>query len=183
MVRSCSGLFIALGDGGGRYKIMKIFELGGYGRRHDNGGKYGLGSDGGYSGVLSSTATAIRPRVTVILLGVLVVVLGLVVGGGSAAGSSGVGGDRSVAVTDLADTVVIKNFAFAPTSLAVAPATKITVVNQDRAPHTVTAQDNSFDTGIIAAGQRGEITAPSSLGTYPYICIIHPSMTGALIVK
>ena len=158
-------------------RIMKIFELGGYGRGHDNGGKYGRGSDGGYSGVLTSTATAIRPRVTVILLGVLVVVLGLVVG------SSGVGGDRSVAVTDLADTVVIKNFAFAPTSLAVAPATKITVVNQDGAPHTVTAQDNSFDTGIIAAGQRGEITAPSSPGAYPYICIIHPSMTGALIVK
>jgi plastocyanin len=109
-------------------------------------------------------------------------VLGFVVGGGSAAGSS-VGGGRSVAVTDLPDTVVIKNFAFGPTSLAVAPGTKITVVNQDRAPHTVTARDNSFDTDTIAGGQRGEITAPSSPGTYPYICTIHPSMTGTLIVK
>ncbi|MDQ4092424.1 MAG: cupredoxin family copper-binding protein [Actinomycetota bacterium] len=119
---------------------------------------------------------------TAILLGVLAVALGLVVSGGSAAGSSGVGGRGLVAVTDLADTVVIKNFAFGPTSLAVAPGTRITVVNQDRAPHTVTARDNSFDTGTIAGGQRGEITAPSLPGTYPYICTIHPSMTGTLIV-
>ena len=134
-------------------------------------------------GVLTSTATAIRSRVTAILLGMLVVVLGFVVGGGSAAGSSSVGGGRWVAVTDLADTVVIKNFAFGPTSLVVAPGTKITVVNQDRAPHTVTARDNSFDTGIIAGGQRAEITAPSSPSTYPYIRAIRPSMTGTLLVK
>jgi hypothetical protein len=80
-------------------------------------------------GVLAWTATAIRSRVTAILLGVLVVVLGLVPSGGSAAGSS-IGGDRSVAITNLADTVVIKNFAFGPTSLAVAPGTQITVVNR-----------------------------------------------------
>jgi hypothetical protein len=42
--------------------------------------------------VLTSTATAIRSRVTAILLGMLVAVLGFVVGGGSAAGSSSVGG-------------------------------------------------------------------------------------------
>jgi plastocyanin len=93
-------------------------------------------------GVLASTATAIRSRVTAILLGML-----------------------------------------GPTSLVVAPGTKITVVNQDRAPHTVTARDNSFDTGTIAGGQRAEITAPSSPGTYPYICAIYPSMTGTLFVK
>ncbi|MCA1694702.1 MAG: cupredoxin domain-containing protein [Actinobacteria bacterium] len=67
--------------------------------------------------------------------------------------------------------------------MVAAPGKKITVINQDRAPHTLTARDKSFDTGTIAGGQRGEITAPSSPGTYPYLCSIHPTMTGTLIVK
>lgn len=132
---------------------------------------------------MASTATAIRSRPTAILLAMLVAVLALVVGYGNAAGSSGVGDGSPVAAADLPDTVVIKNFAFGPVSLAVTSGTKITVVNQDRAPYTMTARDKSFDTGTITGGQRGEITAPSSPGTYPYLCIIHPSMTGTLIVK
>jgi plastocyanin len=78
---------------------------------------------------------------------------------------------------------VIKNFVFGPASLVVGPATKITVVNEDRAPHTVTAVNKSFDSGTVPGGQRGGFTAPSSPSTYPYVCTIHPSMTGVLIVK
>lgn len=76
-----------------------------------------------------------------------------------------------------------ESFAFGPASLVVSPGTRIAVLNQDRAPHTVTAVNKSFDSGTIPAGQRGEFTAPRSPGTYPYICTIHPSMTGTLIVK
>jgi plastocyanin len=83
----------------------------------------------------------------------------------------------------LPDTIVIKNFAFRSASLVVAPGTKISVVNQDRAPHTITVVNKSFDTGTIPGGQRGEFTASNTPGTYPYVCTIHPSMTGTLIVK
>jgi plastocyanin len=76
-----------------------------------------------------------------------------------------------------ADSVVIGNFAFGPVSLVAAPGKKITVINQDRASHTLTARDKSFDTGTIAGGQRGEITAPSSPGTYPYLCSIYGAFT------
>jgi plastocyanin len=122
-------------------------------------------------------------RAVAILLSVLIVVFGLVVGSGTAAGSTAARNDIPGVATVLPSTVVIKNFAFGPASLVVAPGTKITVLNQDRAPHTVTAVNKSFDSGTIPGGQRGEFTAPSSPGTYPYICTIHPSMTGALIVK
>ena len=127
--------------------------------------------------------TAGRSRVTAILLATLIVVFGLVVAYGSAAASATVGDRAEVISTNLADTVVIKNFAFGPATMMVAPGTKITVVNQDKAPHTITAVNKSFDTGTIAGGHSGVLTAPSTPGTYPYICTIHPSMTGTLIVK
>jgi plastocyanin len=134
---------------------------------------------------VTPSATAIRLRPTVILLTMLVAMLGLVLGCGGGAGSSAGGGGSSgpVAAPTTSDTIVIKNFAFVPASLTAAPGTKITVINQDQAPHTVTANDKSFDTSTIAGGQRGEITAPTRPGNYPYICTIHQYMTGTLVVQ
>jgi plastocyanin len=134
---------------------------------------------------MTRPTTAIRWRPTVILLTMLVAVLGLVLGCGGGAGSSAGGGGSSgpAAAPTTPDTIVIKNFAFVPASLTVAPGTKITVINQDQAPHTVTANDKSFDTGTIAGGQRGEVTAPTRPGNYPYICTIHQYMTGTLVVQ
>ena len=133
--------------------------------------------------VMSPAATAHPRRAMAVLLAAVIAVLGLVVGNGSAAGSTDVG-DRTAAVsTILPNTVVIKNFAFGPATMVAAPGTQITVVNQDKAPHTMTAVNKAFDTGTIAGGQRGVLTAPSTPGTYPYVCTIHPSMTGTLIVK
>ena len=88
-----------------------------------------------------------------------------------------------VSPTPAATTITIKNFAYVPPSLTVAPGTKITVVNEDEAPHTVTATNHAFDSGIIQGGQRGEVTAPTTPGSYPYICTIHPFMKGTLIVQ
>jgi plastocyanin len=124
-----------------------------------------------------------RSRVMAVVLAALIAALGVAVSYGSAAASTGAGSGAAVASTNLPATVVIKNFAFGPSSMTVAPGTKITVVNQDRAPHSVTAVNKSFDSGTILGGQRGEITAPNTPGTYPYICTLHTSMTGTLIVK
>jgi plastocyanin len=118
-----------------------------------------------------------------IVLAVLIAVLGLVVGCGSAAGSTATGNSAAVVSTALPNNIDIKNFAYGPSTLVVGPGTKVTVANQDRAPHTVTAVNKAFDSGTIAGGQRGTFTAPNTPGTYPYVCTIHPSMTGTLIVK
>jgi plastocyanin len=133
--------------------------------------------------MITQPTTVVRSRPPTILLAVLLAVLGLVVGCGAGAGNSAGGGGGQTTTPSAPDTIVIKNFAFVPDSLTVAPATKITVINEDQAPHTVTANDKSFDTGTIAGGQRGEFTAPTKPGTYPYICTIHQYMTGTLIVR
>ena len=58
----------------------------------------------------------------------------------------------------------------------------VTWVNQDIAPHTVTADDGSFDSGNLNPGYSWSyvFTTP---GTYTYHCIYHPWMHGTIIVK
>ena len=59
----------------------------------------------------------------------------------------------------------------------------INVANADGAPHTLTAVDGSFDTGILPGGASGGLVAPSAPGTYAFFCSLHPSMTGTLTVN
>lgn len=81
-------------------------------------------------------------------------------------------------------TVTIKDFAFDPATLTVAPGTSITVTNQDSAGHTLTAvgPGKEFDTGLLSQGRSATITAPTTPGSYPFHCDVHPNMTGTLVV-
>ena len=80
--------------------------------------------------------------------------------------------------------IVIDNFTFSPATLTVTPGEKVTVVNKDSTTHTVTATGNkAFDTGDIASGATTTFTAPSTAGSYPYICTIHQFMHGTLTVS
>jgi plastocyanin len=58
----------------------------------------------------------------------------------------------------------------------------VTWVNNDNAPHTVTANDGSFSSGNIAPGGSFSFTFTRA-GTYKYHCVYHPWMTGTVIVK
>ncbi|MFJ9010716.1 cupredoxin domain-containing protein [Streptomyces canus] len=79
--------------------------------------------------------------------------------------------------------VVIENFTFRPANLQVRPGTKVTVVNKDSDAHTVTAtEDKIFDTGNITGGATVTFTAPSTPGSYSYLCTLHPNMKGTLTV-
>lgn len=82
-----------------------------------------------------------------------------------------------------ASTIDIKNFAFSPKSLTVAPGATVTVTNQDAVAHTITAMQGGFNTGDIAPGQSKTFTAPNAAGRYTYICSIHQYMTGMLTVS
>ncbi|MFF2846861.1 cupredoxin family copper-binding protein [Streptomyces sp. NPDC058001] len=106
-------------------------------------------------------------------------------GGGSSTPSGSVSGSASASGTGQAAVIVIKNFAFEPSTLTVAPGTKVTIRNEDSVTHTLTASGGGkpFDTGDIAAGASGTFAAPSGAGSYPYICTIHPFMKGTLTVS
>ncbi|WP_333767465.1 cupredoxin domain-containing protein [Streptomyces sp. IBSBF 2435] len=95
--------------------------------------------------------------------------------GPAASGSSAPAGATRITITD---------FMFSPATLTVRPGAKVTVVNQDSTVHTVTAtEDKQFDTGSVAPGRTTTFTAPTTPGTYGYICTIHQFMTGTLTVS
>ena len=80
------------------------------------------------------------------------------------------------------NAVSIKGFAFSVSTLNVAEGTKVTWTNNDATTHTVTADDDSFNSGDIAAGQTYSRTF-SVAGTYNYHCIYHSMMKGSVLVK
>ena len=77
-------------------------------------------------------------------------------------------------------TLEISDFAFSAS--AAGPGAAVAVSNRDGFPHTVTADDGSFDSGTVDAGATGGFVAPSAPGTYPFHCEIHPQMNGTLTV-
>jgi plastocyanin len=79
-------------------------------------------------------------------------------------------------------TVVMEGVAFVPGVLRVARGDTVVWVNKDAFPHTATAQDKSFDSREIAAGKQWRFTAKRA-GTFPYVCTLHPTMKGSLVVE
>ena len=87
--------------------------------------------------------------------------------------------------TQVSGTLIdIKDFAFSPKTLTVKAGETITVTNSDSMGHSVTADDKSFDTGVLGSGKSGSFTAPTKPGAYGFYCSLHPStMKGVLIVE
>ncbi|MBI4276241.1 cupredoxin domain-containing protein [Candidatus Uhrbacteria bacterium] len=81
--------------------------------------------------------------------------------------------------------VVIKNFAFTVPSVTVKKGDIVHFMNQDSAPHTVTAVDALFQGSetLNNGGTFGLNTATLAPGTYEYFCNFHPSMKGTIIVQ
>lgn len=80
------------------------------------------------------------------------------------------------------NSVQISNFSFSPTTLTVKIGDRVTWTNQDSIGHSSTADDKSFDTGVLDQGKSGTVTF-SKAGTYTYHCSVHPTMTGTIIVQ
>jgi plastocyanin len=114
----------------------------------------------------------------------LACVLLLAACGSSSAHSTAASG-ASPGAGNAADTIVIKNFMYSPSTLTVSPGAVVTVHNEDTVTHTLTDKSDSklFSTGDIPAGQSKTFRAPNKAGSYSYICMIHQFMSGTLVVR
>lgn len=78
-------------------------------------------------------------------------------------------------------TIEIADFAFAPNEAHVPPGTEVTWTNVDPAPHAVTDEAGTFDSGTI--DPQGTFTFRFDRpGSYRYACSIHPTMRGTVHV-
>lgn len=77
--------------------------------------------------------------------------------------------------------VTISNFSFNPDVLEVSANDTVTWRNNDSVTHKIVSS-NLFESGNLNQGNEFSFTFTTP-GTYDYICSIHPSMKGKIIVK
>lgn len=103
-----------------------------------------------------------------------------------ALGASACGGeddeDSGSAPAPAAATVDIKDFKFVPPEIEVKAGGKVTFVNSDRAGHTASASDDSFDTDSLDGGRRTTVVVAKA-GSHSYICDFHPYMKGTVVAR
>ena len=80
--------------------------------------------------------------------------------------------------------VTISEFRYEPSTLTVAVGTRVTWINRDDVPHTVTstAKPLAFKSGTLDTDDKFTHTFTTP-GTYEYFCAVHPKMTAKVIVK
>ena len=79
-------------------------------------------------------------------------------------------------------SVAIADFQFTPAQITINQGDTVTWTNNGPTPHSATAPDGSFDTGIFPAGQSSSHTF-NDAGTFSYICTPHPQMNGTIVVQ
>jgi plastocyanin len=95
--------------------------------------------------------------------------------------------DESTSDMDMDDVtnvqeVMIENFAYSPATITIKVGDAITWHNMDSAPHSATADDKSFDTGLLEQDKSATITFDKA-GTFTYYCSVHPNMKATVVVE
>lgn len=100
---------------------------------------------------------------------------------GSAIGTPAASPVASPVATSETTEITIADFSFNPAEITISVGSVVTWVNGGAAPHTATASDQSFDTGVIDPGAAASHTFGQT-GEFAYFCAFHPTMTGTVIV-
>ena len=87
---------------------------------------------------------------------------------------------QETAATDV--RIRITDFKYAPAKVRVKAGSSVTWVNEDDAPHTATAQDQSFDTDRLERSDRKAVKLDKP-GSYRYYCVFHRFMEADVIVE
>jgi hypothetical protein len=82
-----------------------------------------------------------------------------------------------------ARTVGIENFRYVPDPIRITVGDSIRWRNDDPVPHTATARDGSFDTGLFIGGRTTDPITFSRAGNFEYFCETHPEMSALVIVS
>jgi plastocyanin len=86
-------------------------------------------------------------------------------------------GGEAEAATTTGDTVEMADIKFNPATITVAQGTELVFDNKDAAPHTVTADDGTVDSGIIDPGKAFKLKVDEA---FEYHCEVHPAMKAAV---
>jgi plastocyanin len=128
-----------------------------------------------------------RPLIAVIVAAVVTIgaaafALGRGVASDSSSNATGGAEAPATAAPQGANPVAIKDFAFSPETVMVKVGNAITWTNGDGFAHSVKSADGSFVSQDLQQGQTftTTFTAP---GTHAYVCGIHNSMTGTVVVE
>jgi plastocyanin len=111
---------------------------------------------------LAYTSAASNPTTTTVQTAATGVPVSILAGAGTPGANQGFSPDRITVVIGVNNTVVW--------------------TNNDNQPHTVTANGESFDSGLLAPGATFTYTFTTP-GVYGYHCTYHPWMTGTVVVK
>ncbi|HEX2281374.1 MAG TPA: cupredoxin family copper-binding protein [Thermomicrobiales bacterium] len=84
---------------------------------------------------------------------------------------------HQVATVDIS----VVDFAFEPATVSIPAGVTVIWTNNGSRPHTVTADDGSFDSGRLDPGEQFSQTFDQP-GTFTYHCGFHPEMLGSIVV-
>jgi plastocyanin len=79
-------------------------------------------------------------------------------------------------------TVVIEAMQFSPQTIEVDAGDSVKWTNKDAFPHTATSDRRGFNSREIPTNRSWTFVARKK-GTFPYSCLLHPTMKGTLVVK
>jgi plastocyanin len=99
-------------------------------------------------------------------------------GDGSAGGTTGGGTGGSTAPSA---TIRIADRLFSPRQVTIAAGGTVTWRNEDDRDHTATATGGAFNSGNLAQGASYRKQFDTA-GTFPFLCALHPEMTGTVTV-
>lgn len=102
--------------------------------------------------------------------------------GGQAAGQGQQAGSAAVAASSASETVAveIRDFAFSPATVKIKQGGKVKWSNKDAADHTI--KMGSYESTRMSQGLSFTYQFKEK-GTFDYICGLHPSMKGTVVVE